>query len=72
MLRVVTGMAGTALSPEWDRGFDEVFTELVTGDAELTRDEFDAIIGANFDRPLPERTETGPGAADPPAEAGSG
>jgi hypothetical protein len=55
---VVTGMtntfaaqARTALSPEWDRGFDEAFTELVTSDPDLVRDEFDALVGANFNEP---------------------
>jgi len=43
--------AGTALSPEWDRGFDEAFTELITSDPELVRTEFDALIGASFDEP---------------------
>jgi hypothetical protein len=58
MWRVVTGMtrnpvaqAGTALSPEWDRGFDEAFTELISGDPDLLRAEFDALIGASFDNP---------------------
>ena len=53
MWRVVTGMtsnptaqAGTALSPEWDRGFDEAFTELISSDPDLVRTEFDALIGA--------------------------
>jgi hypothetical protein len=58
MRRVVTGMtsilraqAGTALSPEWDRGFDEAFADLVTSDPDLVRDEFDALIGANWSEP---------------------
>jgi len=57
---VVTGMtsnpvaqASTALSPEWDRGFDEAFTELICGDPDLVRTEFDALIGASFDPPPP-------------------
>ena len=29
--------ADTALSPEWDRGFDEAFVELVSSDPDLTR-----------------------------------
>ena len=69
MWRVVTGMtsiiraqAGTALSPEWDRGFDEAFTELISSDPDLVREEFDALIGANFNEP-PEP----PGASAPPA-----
>jgi len=45
--------AGTALSPEWDRGFDEAFTELICGDPDLVRAEFDALIGASFDDPPP-------------------
>jgi hypothetical protein len=90
MRRVVTGMtsnataqAGTALSPEWDRWFDEVFTELVTSDPGLVRDEFDALIGANFDepptsppppvafgaQPAPRPTPPGPG-DDTPAQSG--
>ena len=43
--------AGTALSPEWDRGFDEAFTELICGDPDLVRAEFDALIGASFTEP---------------------
>jgi hypothetical protein len=58
MWRVAAGMtntfaaqARTALSPEWDRGFDEAFTDLVTADRDWVRDEFDALIGANFNEP---------------------
>ena len=83
MWRVVTGMnsiitaqAGTALSPEWDRGFDEAFTDLVTADPELVREEFDALIGANFnetpappgppaDRREPPPSPPGNGQTDP-------
>ena len=36
----------TALSPEWDRGFDEAFAELISGDGDLLRAEFDALIEA--------------------------
>ena len=43
--------AGTALSPEWDHGFDEAFTELISSDPDLVRAEFDALIGANFTEP---------------------
>lgn len=81
MWRVVTGMttdpvaqAGTALSPEWDRGFDEAFTELICGDPDLVRAEFDALIGANFDEPPPPPAPPAPSAAQgapsqPPADA---
>jgi hypothetical protein len=36
---------GTALSPEWDHWFDEAFAELISGDDDLVRAEFDALIG---------------------------
>jgi len=36
----------TALSPEWDRWFDEAFTDLVTSDPDLLRTEFAAVIDA--------------------------
>jgi hypothetical protein len=51
MTSIPTAQAGTALSPEWDRGFDEAFTDLVTSDPDLVRDEFDALIGANWNEP---------------------
>jgi hypothetical protein len=58
MWRVVTGMtnsyaarARTALSPEWDHGFDEAFTELISNDPDLVRQEFDALIGADYAEP---------------------
>jgi hypothetical protein len=70
--RVVTGMisnpiakAGTALSPEWDRGFDDAFTELITSDPELVRTEFDALIGASFDEPPTPPPPPAPPAAEP-------
>jgi hypothetical protein len=74
---VVTGMtdtlavqARTALSPEWDRGFDEAFTDLVTSDPDLVRDEFDALVGANWNEPPesppPPAPATGPSQAPPP------
>jgi hypothetical protein len=39
-------MAGTGLSPEWDRWFDEAFADLIAGDADLVRAEFDDLVGA--------------------------
>jgi len=72
MWRVVTGMtsnplakAGTALSPEWDRGFDEAFTELITSDPDLVRTEFDALIGAGFNEPPTPPAPPAPPAAEP-------
>ena len=79
MWRVVTDMtstldaqAKTGLSPEWDRGFDEAFTELVTGDPDLVREEFDALIGANFTEPPapPAPPTSGSPATPPPAGQG--
>jgi hypothetical protein len=46
-------MASTGLSPEWDRWFDEAFTDLVARDDELIRQEFDALIGASWQDPAP-------------------
>ncbi|MEU4245057.1 hypothetical protein [Actinoplanes sp. NPDC026619] len=74
MWRVVTGMtntfavhARTALSPEWDHGFDEAFTDLVTSDPDWVRDEFDALVGANFDEPPPPAPPAGrPETPQPP------
>jgi len=43
----------TALSPEWDRWFDETFADLVSNDEELTRGEFDALIAASWPPPPP-------------------
>jgi len=73
MWRVVTGMtsnpvaqAGTALSPEWDRAFDEAFTELICGDPDLLRAEFDALIGVSFNEPPKPPAPPAPSAAQPP------
>jgi hypothetical protein len=57
--------AGTALSPEWDRGFDEAFTELISSDPDLVRAEFDALIGAGFDEPPTPPAPPAPSAAQP-------
>ena len=39
-------MMDTALSPEWDRGVDEAFAELISSDDDLVQVEFDALIAA--------------------------
>jgi hypothetical protein len=74
MWRVVTGMtnnpiaqASTALSPEWDRGFDEAFTELISSDPDLVRAEFDALIGAGFSEKPAEPPAEPPAPPAPPA-----
>ena len=36
----------TGLSPEWDRGFDEAFTDLVSHDDDLVRAEFTSLTRA--------------------------
>jgi hypothetical protein len=75
MRRVVTGMtsnpaaqAGTALSPEWDRGFDEAFAELISSDPDLVRAEFDGLIGAGFDEPPPPPPPPAPSAPSTPPD----
>jgi hypothetical protein len=65
MTNIFTAYARTALSPEWDRGFDEAFTDLVTGDPDLVRDEFDALIGANFNEPPEPPAPPAPPAGQP-------
>ncbi|MEU4215789.1 hypothetical protein [Actinoplanes sp. NPDC026623] len=72
-----TAQAGTALSPEWDRGFDEAFAELISGDPDLVRAEFDAIIDAGFNEPPDPPAPPAPSApsaarpASPRPESGS-
>lgn len=51
MTNSFAAQARTMLSPEWDHGFDEAFTELISSDADWVSDEFDALIGANFNDP---------------------
>jgi hypothetical protein len=57
--------AGTALSPEWDRGFDEAFTELISSDPDLVRAEFDALMDASFNEPPGPPPPPAPSAAQP-------
>jgi hypothetical protein len=60
-----TAQAGTALSPEWDRGFDEAFAELISNDPDLVRAEFEAIIDASFNDPPGPPAPPAPSAAQP-------
>ena len=38
----------TGLSPEWDRGFDEAFADLVSHDDDLVRAEFTSLTRATW------------------------
>jgi len=69
-----TAQAGTGLSPEWDRWFDEAFTDLIGGDDDLVRAEFDALIGASWHFPPPPPASPAPSMTDPDeqGEAGRG
>jgi hypothetical protein len=75
MTSVVTASASTAQSPEWDRWFDETFTDLVAADEDLLRAEFDDLIDACRQSPAPRPAAAGgpapgPGAAEDPPPAG--
>ena len=58
-MRWVVSIMGTALSPEWDRGFDQAFAELVSMDPDLMRSEFDDLISDVWSQ-SPEVTSPGP------------
>ncbi len=50
-----------ALSPEWDRWFDEAFTDLITSDPDLLRAEFAAMVdAAGRQSPPPAKADAGP------------
>ena len=76
MIGVVTASASTGLSPEWDRWFDEAFTELITGDEEFLRTEFDELIASGWrSTPSPSRSSSGESPpdgspVDPPEDIG--
>ena len=81
MWRVVTGMtslptaqSSTGLSPEWDRWFDEAFTDLITHDEDLIRQEFDALISASWQctSPPPPAPPAPPTAVPSDAESREG
>jgi hypothetical protein len=55
----------TGLSPEWDRGFDEAFADLVSHDDDFVRAEFTGLIKASWPtRPAPGPRQPGAGPAD--------
>jgi len=56
----------TALSPEWDRWFDEQFTDLIAGDEELLRSEFDDLISSGWSEPPPPHSPSAPPGTEPP------
>ena len=58
--------ARTGLSPEWDRGFDEEFAELISSDPDLVQAEFDALIGACWTEPPPVEPPASPATRPPP------
>lgn len=59
MIDILEVRARTALSPEWDHGFDEAFAELVSSDPDLVQAEFDDLIASSW---------TGPSEAVPPPD----
>ena len=70
MTGLPTVQARTALSPEWDHGYDPAFTDLICGDDDLVRAEFDALIRASWHPPVPAAppapSATGPSDPGPP------
>jgi len=57
--------ARTGLSPEWDRWFDEEFTDLVASDEELLRAEFDELIASSWPQPPSPPTPPAPPCLNP-------
>jgi len=53
----------TGLSPEWDRWFDEEFTDLLSSDQDWVSAEFDALIAASWPPPPPVPPVPAPAAA---------
>ncbi|WP_433221066.1 hypothetical protein ACQP00_19515 [Dactylosporangium sp. CS-047395] len=43
--------ARTGLSPEWDRGFDAAFVELISHDHDFVDTEFTSLTTANWPAP---------------------
>lgn len=60
----------TALSPEWDRWFDEQFTDLISTDEELLRAEFDDLMASSWPRPPSHPTTPGPRPPSHPSPSG--
>lgn len=64
MIHNLEVQARTALSPEWDHGFDEAFAELVSSDPDLVQAEFDDLIASSWSGPSDAARPP-----DPPAPA---
>jgi hypothetical protein len=69
MIGIVTASASTGLSPEWDRWFDEAFTDLITGDDNLVRSEFDDLIASSWPSPSPPASPPAGSAGERPPES---
>ena len=50
----------TGLSPEWDRGFDEAFTDLVCRDADFIHTSFAALTRKSWPTPRDPRDPRDP------------
>lgn len=73
MAIIATAQAGTGLSPEWDRWFDEEFVDLVSADEDLVRAEFEDLISAAWPDPPRRATPSAPSAtghAEPASREG--
>jgi hypothetical protein len=68
-MNTVTARAGTGLSPEWDRWFDEEFTDLITSDQELLRTEFDDLIASSWPQPPSPPAPAAPPGTNPEEES---
>jgi hypothetical protein len=75
MTGLTTVQARTALSPEWDRGSDADFADLICSDDEWVRAEFDALVRASWGPPVPPAPPAPPATgpyADPPGAGPAG
>jgi hypothetical protein len=68
MPAILVPQARAALSPEWEHGFNDQFTEIVTGDPDLVKAEFDALIGACWEEPPQEPGPAASRSESPPAQ----
>ncbi|MDY7086276.1 MAG: hypothetical protein SYR96_14340 [Actinomycetota bacterium] len=71
MIDILEVRARTALSPEWDHGFDEAFAELVSSDPDLVQAEFDDLIASSWTGPSDAVPPPDPPAAGPQPSPGT-